>query len=276
MRPIRPLFHSPWSKTVPGPQCYDAFAQWVGDTLRGKVSRNFDRHPRPPHMEKVKNPDGKGYQYIARWPEGISSVHGIIKRARESRRELLRGQVKFLRNHLARTLSADAFRDWLSDAQMGKFFFEDDWNREQNHRKFALYGLACFVNFFRPGEIDWRTPNHNDLQLVAKLLDIFGGTNDIDKQGKLVRRLFDLKENFKEIAVEATTGPSRSTKGLSRADRVLLLECRRLRLKGEARARWLQKHRFKGFGKSPLTKYRENPHSMRAQISAWTSVILED
>jgi hypothetical protein len=253
MRPIRPLFHNPWSKLPVGSQCYDAFAQWVGDTLRGKVSPTFDRQPRPPHLEKVKDPDGKGYQYIARWPEGISSVHGIIKRARESRRQLLRGEVKFLRNYFERTLSPDAFRDWLSDAQMGKFFFEDDWSREHNHRKFAMYALACFVNFFRQGEIDWRTPNPNDMQLVAKLLDIFrGATNDIDKQGDLVRGLFDLREDLKDVAVEATTKHSRATSGLSRADRVLLLECRRLRLKGEARARWLQSMASKDSVSPPL------------------------
>jgi hypothetical protein len=107
------------------------------------------------------------------------------------------------------------------------------------------------------------------LQLVAKLLNVYVDSKDADKQRKLLRSLFDLEENLKGLAVETSTG-------LSRADRDLLIECRRLRLKAEARARWLQRQGFKGFGKSALTKYRENPDSMRAPISAWTSEILEE
>jgi hypothetical protein len=269
MSPIRPLFHNPWLKP-PGSQCYDAFAQWVGDTLRGKVARTFDRHPRPPRLEKVKRPDGRGYQFIGHRPEGITSVRGLVNWVRESRprRHLLPGEVEFLRKHLVRTLSPIAFRDWLSDARMAELFFEDDWNREQNHRKFGLYVMACFMESFHSGQIDWRTPNTNDMQQVAKLVNMFVDSNDTEKQGELIRGLFDPGENVKGIAARASTG-------LSRKDRELLLECRDLSLKGEARARWLQEHGFKGFGKSPLTKYRENPDSMRAQLSAWTSFILE-
>jgi hypothetical protein len=52
--------------------------------------------------------------------------------------------------------------------------------------------LACFVDFLRPGQIDWRTPNPNDMQLVAKLLGNFVDSKDTDKQRKLLRGLFNL------------------------------------------------------------------------------------
>ncbi len=119
------------------------------------------------------------------------------------------------------------------------------------------------------GELDWRTPNTNDLQLVAKLLKIFADSTDAGKQTKLLQGLFNLEEDLSSVAVGISTG-------LSRTDRDLLLECRILRLKGEKRARWLQNKGFEGFGKSSLTKYRENPNSMRAQISTWTRELLND
>jgi hypothetical protein len=115
------------------------------------------------------------------------------------------------------------------------------------------------VDFFRPGQLDWRTPNVNDLQLVAKVLKIFADSTDAGQQTKLLHGLFNLEEDLNGVAVETSMG-------LSRTDRDLLLTCHTLRLKGEKRARWLQGKGFEGFGKSALTKYRENPNSMRAQI----------
>jgi len=168
-----------------------------------------------------------------------------------------------------KTCAQKTYREWLSSSGLANFFREDDWSDQDNHRKFALYVLACFVDFFRPGEIDWRTPNLSDMQLVAKLLRIFADSTDSDKQKRLLRGLFDVAADLKSIAVETATG-------LSRKDQELLLECHRLRLKGESRARWMQERGFKGFGKSVLTKFRQNPNSMRAQISTWTREILND
>jgi len=170
---------------------------------------------------------------------------------------------------LIKTISEKTYREWLSSSGLANFFYEDDWSDRDNHRKFALYVLACFVDFLRPGQLDWRTPNTNDLQLVAKLLNIFANASDAGKQKKLLFGLFDQTQDVKRVAVEATVG-------LSRQDQVILLECHHLSLQGEQRARWLRDKRFKGFGKSPLTKYRENPDSMRAQLSTWTREVLED
>jgi hypothetical protein len=100
-------------------------------------------------------------------------------------------------------------------------------------------------------------------------LNIFANASDAGKQKKLLFGLFDQTQDVKQVAVEATVG-------LSRQDQVTLLQCHHLSLQGEQRARWLLDKRFKGFGKSPLTKYRENPDSMRAQLSTWTREILED
>ena len=170
---------------------------------------------------------------------------------------------------MLKTVAKKTCREWLSSSGLANFFWENDWSDNDNQEKFALYALACLVDFFRPGEIDWRTPNVSDMQFVAKLLRIFTNSTDSEKQKRLLRRLFDLKEDLKTVAVETSTS-------LSRKDREILLECHRLRLKGEKRARWLQKMDFKGFGKSALTKFRENSDSMRAQISTWIREILDD
>ena len=266
MSPIRPLFRN--NGRLGTPQCHGAFQEWIGDPSRGKGKPPLDVRRGTLRTELVKRPDGRGVILVGRPVYDPSSVPGIIARAREQK-ELTPGEVEGLRLFLIETIKEEAYCEWLASSGLAHFFHEHDWNDQENHRKFSLYVLACFVDFFRPGQIDWQTPSANDMQLIAKFLDIFQDSRDADKQRKLLRGLFDLEENLKGLAVETSTG-------LSRADRNLLIDCRRLRLKAEARARWLKEHGFKGFGKSPLTKYRENPDSMRAQISAWTSEILED
>jgi hypothetical protein len=266
MTPIRPLFRN--NGRLGTPQCHGTFQEWIGDPSRGKDKRPLDVKQGTLRTELVMRPDGTGLILVGRPVSDPSSVPGIIARARE-RKELTLTETEALHAFLVETIKKETYRQWLGSSGLAHFFHEDDWNDQDNHRKFALYVLACFVDFFRPGQIDWRTPNPNDMQLVAKLLNIFVDSKDADKQKKLLRGLFDLKEKLNGLVVESSTG-------LSRADQELLIECRRLRLKAEARARWLQERGFKGFGKSVLTKYRENPDSMRAQISAWTSEILED
>lgn len=266
MRSIRPLFRT--NGRLGTPQCHGTFQEWIGDPLRGKDRPPLDVRRGTLRTELVERPDGCGPVLIGRPVSHPCSVPGIIAGARE-RKELATQEAETLRAFLVETIKKETYREWLGSSGLAHFFREDDWNDQDNHRKFALYALACFVDFFRPGQIDWRTPNPSDMHLVAKLLSIFANPKDADQQRKVLRGLFDLEENLKGIAVETSTG-------LSRADRELLIDCRRLRLKAEARARWLQEHGFKGFGKSALTKYRENPDSMRAQISAWTSEVLEE
>jgi hypothetical protein len=266
MRPVRPLFRN--NGRLGTPQCHGTFQEWIGDPSRGKDKPPLDVRRGTLRTEVVERLDGRGPILVGRPVFDPSSVPGIIARARK-RKELTSGEAETLRAFLIETIREKTYREWLASSGLAHFFQEDDWNNQDNHRKFALYVVACFVDFFRPEQIDWRTPNPSDMQLVGKLLSIFVDSEDADKQRKLLRGLFDLKQKLKGLVVESSTG-------LSRADQETLIECRRLRLKAEARARWLQKQGFKGFGKSPLTKYRENPDSMRAQISAWTNGILED
>src|SRR5262249_50437490 len=153
----------------------------------------------------------------------FASVPGIVARAR-SRKKLLDKEAEFLRGFLLQTISEKTFRVWLSSFGFSvRFFYEDDWSEGENHRKFQLYALACFLDFFRPGEIDWRNPNLNDMQHVAKLLKLFTNSTERDKQTKLLRGLFDLKEDLKNVVVATASV-------LSREDRKILLECRDLRL----------------------------------------------
>ena len=266
MRPIRPLFRN--NGRLGTPQCHGTFQEWIGDPSRGKDKPPLDVNRGTLRTELIERMDGSGPILVGRPILDPSSVSGIIACARE-RKELAAQEAETLRAFLVETIREKTYREWLASSGLAYLFREDDWSDQDNHRKFALYVLACFVDFFRPGQIDWRTPNTSDMQLVAKLLNIFADPKYADQQRKLLRGLFDLEGDFKGLVVESSTG-------LSRKDQELLLECRRLDLKAEERARWLQKQAFKGFGKSALTKYRENPDSMRAQISTWTREILED
>jgi hypothetical protein len=266
MKSIRPLFRSNGRFGIP--QSHGEFQQWIGDPLRGRHKTPLEASRGTFQVVQVKRPHAWGPLLVGNPTPKYASVPGIISRAR-TRRRLLEHEAEFLRSFLVKTCAQKTYREWLSSSGLANFFREDDWSDQDNHRKFALYVLACFVDFFRPGEIDWRTPNLSDMQLVAKLLRIFADSTDRDKQKRLLRGLFDVAEDLRSIAVETATG-------LSRKDQELLLECDRLRLKGESRARWLQERGFKGFGKSVLTKFRQNPNSMRAQISTWTREILHD
>jgi len=250
MKPIRPLFRK--NGRLGTPQCHGTFQEWIGDPSRGKDKPPLDVTRGTFRTEQVMRPDGSG-PILVGWPVADAfSVPGIIACAR-GRKELTSQEAESLRAFLIETIKEKTYRDWIaSSGLLAHFFHEDDWNDQDNYKKFALYALACFVDFFRPGQIDWRTPNPNDMQLVAKLLNIFVDSKDADKQRKLLRMLFDLKEKLNGLVVESSTG-------LSRADQELLIECRRLRLKAEARARWLQKQGFKGFGKSALTKLSRKP-----------------
>jgi len=266
MRSIRPLFHS---NGTPGiPQCHGQFQEWIGDPLRGRCKTPLDARRGTLRLKQTKRPGGRGWTYVAYAIPKYLSVPGIVSRARQ-RRNLVQREAEFLRRFFIKTIEEKTYREWLSSSGLADCFYETNWSDKDNHHKFALYALACFVDFLRPGQIDWRTPNINDMQLVAKLLQIFADSGDPDKQRKLFYGIFDLEQNLKSVAVE-------SSPGLSRKDCELLLECHRLRLQGEKRARWLRTREFRGFGKSPLTKYRENSASMRAQLSTWTRELLGD
>ena len=178
MRPIRPLFRN--NGRLGTPQCHGTFQEWIGDPSRGKGK---------PPLDVNRDP---------------STVPGIIARTRE-RKEFTCGEAETLRVFLIETIREKTYREWLASSGLGHFFHEDDWNDQDNHRKFALYVLACFVDFFRQGQIDWRTPNTCEMQLVAKLLNIFADPKDADQQRKLLRGLFVLEENLKGIAVETST-----------------------------------------------------------------------
>jgi hypothetical protein len=266
MRSIRPLFRS--NGRLGTPQCHGEFQEWIGDPLRGRHKTPLDVRRGTLKTELRKRPDGFGYQLIARPVQKLASVPGIIVRARE-RGKLREYEANFLGSFLVKTISKQTFRQWLRSSGLANFFWENDWSDRDNQGKFALYAFACFVDFFRPGEIDWRTPNVSDMQLMAKLLKVFADSTDNERQSNVLRGLFDLEQDLKTVAVEISMS-------LSRSDREILLECHRLRLRGETRARWLQKMGFKGFGKSALTKFRESPDSMRAQISTWTREVLND
>lgn len=266
MRPIRPLFRE--NGRLGTPQCHGRFQEWIGDPLRGRHDTPLDVSRGTLRVEIVKRPDGFGYQLTGRRVQKFASVPGIVTRARE-RKKLLEREAEFLRSFLTKTIARKTYLEWLSSSGLADHFCEADWSEKDNHHKFAVYALACFVDFLRPGQIDWRTPNVNDMQLVTKLLRIFVDSTNLDQQRKLLRGLFDVEQHLKSVVVETSTG-------LSRKDRELLLECHLLRLKGEKRARWLREHEFQGFEKSPLTKYRENPDSMRAQLSTWTRQLLDD
>lgn len=170
MRPIRPLFRN--NGRLGTPQCHGTFQEWIGDPSRGKNKPPLDVNRGTLRTELIERPDGSGPIFVGRPILDPSSVPGIIACARE-RKELTAKEVETLRAFLVETIREKTYREWLASSGLAYFFREDDWNEQDNHRKFALYVLACFVDFFRPGQIDWRTPNTSDMQLVAKLLNVF-------------------------------------------------------------------------------------------------------
>jgi hypothetical protein len=182
---------------TPGPQCYDAFEEWVGDPLR-RPYKEFPRHEDKPEI--VKRPDGRGLQLISRHIKLSTTVRGIIRGAR-LRGTLLTSEMEFLRKFLVRSLSNQTFRLWrTASGMMANLFWEDDWTAQENLRKYALYVTACFIDFFRPGAVDWRTPNERDMLVVLGILDAFNKSDRVvEGQLALLNKLFGANTPLEEI-----------------------------------------------------------------------------
>jgi len=273
MKPIRPLFHN--SSRFGTPQCHETFKAWVGDPLRGQSRTPPDKGRGTLQVQRVKRPDGRGHRIVLSPVAAYTTVPGIIAAGRK--RGCLRPkEVEFLRRFMIKTVFEETYRQWLRESRLADYFLESDWDDEENQRKFALYAMACFVDFLRPGLIDWRTPNAMDLQRVGKLLDEFARLPSPEEQRALIRKLFDPFKNLHTVIADAEECRQEKPRKLSRQDKNLLVECLRLRLRGPGRAKWLAEKGFRGFGKSPLERYEEARDSMRAQLNRWTREAIEE
>jgi hypothetical protein len=158
-----------------------------------------------------------------------------------------------------KSLLMKTYREWLSSSGMADFFYEDDWTPKENYRKYTWFVTACFVGFFRLGQIDWRTPNESDMGLAGKLLRAFAPYSRIvERQREFIALLFDLREKLADIAVTRR-------ERLSEKDQAILLK--HVDKSGEELARALEADRFEGLRESPLTIWQRNPNSFRALIS---------
>lgn len=139
---------------------------------------------------------------------------------------------------------------------------EPGWTRTQNIRKIAWFFAAVFVNWFRPGSIDWETPNQDDMAWVWKFVKSFVWCKTREGQARLIGSLFDQGRDLKRILKS-------SPKLFSPQQCKLLLRCDGLKLKGEKRARWLMEKDFGPIGgRSPLEAWYHHDSSFRAALSA--------
>jgi hypothetical protein len=108
----------------------------------------------------------------------------IVRGARE-RGEFLPKELESLRKLLCELLDEENCAEWLGYNDLSRpdtlppmrllagFIRELDWTNQENVDKLRLYRTAAFIEFLRPGVIDWETPHIVSMELVGKFIDVF-------------------------------------------------------------------------------------------------------
>lgn len=107
-------------------------------------------------------------------------VHGAGERS-----EFLPDELESLRELLCELLDEENCAEWLGYNDLSQpdtlppmrvlagFIRELDWTNQENVHKLRLYRAAAFIEFLRPGAIDWETPHVPSMELVGKFIGVF-------------------------------------------------------------------------------------------------------
>lgn len=203
-----------------------------------------------------------------------SRLHEMTRGARE-RHEFLPDELESLRAVLCELLAKESCAEWLgfndlarSDAKppvrhLAWLVLESDWTDAENIHKLRMYRAAAFIEFLRPGAIDWRTPHIPDMEWVLEFIKVF------------TRRRISREEQSDLIADLTRAGvPVDSITKAERGERLTLSESRYVwetrGLSHEERARaWDNRtpKPFLPFGRSNLEMYRDKKLAHRWRVA---------
>ena len=119
-----------------------------------------------------------------RWASRDTRLQEIVRGARE-RGEFLSKELESLRKLLCELLDEQNCTEWLGYNDLSRpdtlppvrllagFIRELDWTNQENVHKLRLYRTAAFIEFLRPGAIDWETPHMPSMELVLKFIKGF-------------------------------------------------------------------------------------------------------
>lgn len=113
-----------------------------------------------------------------------SRLHHLAHGARQ-RKAFLPGELQSLREVLCELLSDESCGEWLGfndparpdslppSRHLASLVREPDLTDADNIHKLRMYRAAAFVEFLRPGVLDWQTPHDPDMGLVSEFISAF-------------------------------------------------------------------------------------------------------
>lgn len=198
-----------------------------------------------------------------RWASQDTRLQEIVRGARE-RGEFLPKELESLRRLLCELLNEENCAEWLGYNDLSRpdtlppvrllagFIRELDWTNQENVRKLRLYRTAAFIEFLRPGAIDWETPHMPSMELVLKFIKVFtrpGISNE--EQALLIDDLSRPRVPWEKIV----TPERRQRARFSECDLRYVWETRGLS-HIERAAEW-DKRRFHPFGEPNLKQFED-------------------
>ena len=108
-------------------------------------------------------------------------------------------EIDKLRDILFDSLTEQAYRQCLEEFGPASLFYEPTFSEAENLEHYRLYRFASFVDFLRPGEIDWITPSFSDMRIVRHMAARFLAL-PVGPQRKVIRQLLAGRVHLQTLA----------------------------------------------------------------------------
>jgi len=139
----------------------------------------------------------------------LPRITAVIGQARE-RGFLLQREVNHLHKVFLDSMEERTYQESLKSSRLWFDFEEPGWSEKDHYEKYMLFRFAALIDLFRPNELDWYTPNLEDMRLAQKLLRAFCHGAADNTQRAFIRKLFDAQVTLKELARARQRGLSPS------------------------------------------------------------------
>jgi|SRR5215468_10526556 len=192
-----------------------------------------------------------------------SGLHEPAHRV-DRRRESLAGKPESQREILCELLSEASCAEWfgLNDLarcdtrppirRLAGLVREPDWTDTENIHKLRMYRAAAFIEYLRPGAIDWETPHPPSMELVLKFIKVFTRPGISAEDQTLL--IDDLSRS--RVALENIVSPERRKRGrFSESDLRYVWDTKDLSHRDRA-AEW-DKRKFHPFGEPNLKQFED-------------------
>jgi hypothetical protein len=108
-------------------------------------------------------------------------------------------EIDKLRDILVDSLTRHAYGQCLKEFAPAPLFYDPVLSDAENFDHYCLYRFASFVDFLRPGEIDWVTPSFSDMQIARHFFMRFVAL-PAGPQRKIIRQLLARRIHLQTLA----------------------------------------------------------------------------